>query len=235
MRSVNFYNIRLITIWKSTRKQQGFWYSLFANSRGKGISTIIVLFIAINFGSAQKGESKLYFKNGDTITGIGKLKGAEFIKFKAEKGGRYEQISFKDLFKADITLKLKEKDTTISYSLFPIVKKNGEQKEPSVIGQYVRGKVNLYVKGEIKRIAYFHPNSGFGGTQDAVVHYFLRNDNEPDAVHIGSSFYKNETILENTRSIFSECPELFKKILAESKRETSIFEVISKYNHDCSQ
>ena len=88
------------------------------------IILLTFIFLVTTWANAQKGETTLYFKNGDTISGTGKLKGAEFIKFKHKKGTPYRQISFKNLYRADVILK----DTVISYRLFPIVNKGGKRK-----------------------------------------------------------------------------------------------------------
>ncbi|MBJ2176347.1 hypothetical protein JBL43_18995 [Aureibaculum sp. A20] len=197
---------------------------------------LMFLFLITKSINAQKGDTVLYFKNGDTISGYGRLKGAEFIKFKKDKKGGYKTISFNNLNKADVKIK----DTIISYKLFPITKKNGKAKTPSVIGLFESGSVNLYVKGDIKRIAYFTQQLGgtgltFGGTTDSIIHYFLRKETEPKAVHIGSSYFGNEHLLKSTENIFSECPDLLENILKESSVDTSIYEIIEKYNTSCKQ
>ena len=200
----------------------------------------ILIFMLLCFVSksmnAQQGETVLYFKNGDTISGYGKLKGADEIKFRKDKEDKYSKINFKTLEKADIKIK----DTIISYKLFPITKKNGKEKTPSVIGLFESGSVNLYVKGEVKKVGYFTQQLGgtgmtFGGTTDAIVHYFIRKENEPNAVHIGSNYYADDHLLEDTENVFSECPDLLKKILESSNGYESIYEIIERYNASCKQ
>lgn len=202
----------------------------------KNLLPLIILLLIFNTSNAQKGITRIHFKNGESQRGIGKLKGAEYILFKTDKKYPYQLISFHDLKKADMILN----DIPISYKIFPIKKKNGKLKDSSVIGLFEKGKVNLYVKGEVKNVTYF--NSGISGTgfnsietTSATVHYFLKKENDEVAVHIGSSYYPIETLLKNTEDIFSECPDLIKKIIADNSQDKSIFEIIATYNNGCSK
>ncbi|MGO3707436.1 MAG: hypothetical protein ACTJGD_10040 [Mesonia hippocampi] len=200
------------------------------------ILMFVLLFFISKSINAQRGDTVLYFKNGDTISGYGILKGADEIKFRKDKKDKYKKINFKTLEKADIKIK----DTIISYKLFPITKKNGKEKTPSVIGLFVNGKVNLYVKGEVKKRGYFTQHLDdtgmiYAGTIDAIVHYFIRKENEPNAVHIGSSYYTDAHLLKDTEKIFSECPDLLKKILESSNGHKNIYEIIERYNTSCKQ
>ena len=198
---------------------------------------LVLTFFFTSWMSAQKGDATLYFKNGDTISGIGKLKGAEFIKFRKNKKDSYKLIGFDKLHKADVA----NEDTIVSFALFPIVKKNGKVKTASVIGLYEIGEVNLYAKGEIKKIIMqmytFNSNGmpGFvsGGVGDAPVHYFLRKNNETKAVHVGSNLREVESALKNTEHIFSKCPELIKSLLIKSNYDTTMFEIVRAYNIGC--
>ncbi len=200
----------------------------------KFLPVFLILFTALL--NAQNGETVLYFKSGDTVRGTGSLKGAKYINFKKENTSKKIKFSFDVLKKAEI----KVNDTlTLTYRLFPIVKKNGSIKEPSVIGELVSGNVSLYIKGDLKNMdQVWNPvaigGSPFMGTQAAPVHYFLRKHGEESAVHINSSYFQISKLLSNTGSVFSDCPQVYQYMLARAEHLKTINEAIEYYNSKCS-
>lgn len=201
----------------------------------KRLFSIFLLFFTVLL-SAQSGETILYFKSGDTVYGKGTLRGAREISFKKENTSKKIKFDFEILEKAEIKLN----DTvSITYRLFPITKKDGTQKDASVLGELVSGNVSLYVKGKIKDVSKLPQNQPNGSVNfydigsDEIVHYFIRKHGEESAVHLNSSYFTIHQLLNGADLVFSDCPEVYQYMMTITKHIKSLNEAIDYYNKKC--
>ncbi|MBW1297086.1 hypothetical protein [Aquimarina litoralis] len=197
---------------------------------------IVLLLFSITTVTSQKGNVKVYFKNGEVAIGKGKLKGDKYINFKEKSSKKSKKLNFEELNKVEMTLK---DSVVMTFKLHPIIKKNKTRKKPVVIGKLVSGKVNLYIKGDINAVRnseVYHNGQDFtytGVRATGLIHYFMKKEGEIDAIHLNSNQYTLKYLLKFTGKTFDACPDLFSKLYKNLTYEDTLEDFIKQYNSQC--
>lgn len=203
---------------------------------------LFILIFGLSFSNSsysQKGDVEIFFKNGEVVYGEGKLKGDKWINFKGHNKEQYIKISFDSIDKA----KMKIDDSIITFRLYSIIKKNKKQKKPLVLGEFVKGNVNLFLKGEdlankgMTHTWYFPSNNMTTTfnymTTISIPHFFINKKGDKNVIHIGAIDH-GYSALSNLEDVFNKCPDLYIRIMDNNRGYFKyIKDVIEYYNKKC--
>lgn len=200
-------------------------------------SHILLFLLALFLGStmhAQRTKAILYFKDGTQITGLGKLKGANKVKFRKTRKDKAKKYDFKNLEK----VKIYEADDINTYVYLKVKDKNHYR----VLEEVVVGEVMLY-----KIVSHGqHAGVGMGGfggagggmaigmgTSFSIKSYYVKQKNEQEVTHLGSTDLFSKSFKKAAGSYFKDCPDLVKKIQNRESKKRDIREVVEYYNTEC--
>ncbi len=206
----------------------------------KKIVLILTLLIS-TFGIAQDNPAyktaKLYFKNGETLNGIGKI-GNKKIKFKTHSNSReIIQYTPDDIYGFDLLINRK----IIKYRYRYLKEKSDK---PILLELTIQGKVSLYKN--VKRsniLTGFLLNSGnsnkngnfnniYGANLDKVSDFYVGHENESLVIFLSTeygSFKGNGPTME----YFKDCPSLYAKIKSRFFKISEMDEIVEYYNENC--
>jgi CRISPR/Cas system-associated endonuclease/helicase Cas3 len=202
----------------------------------KKVSFILLLslfFVSYNI-EAQKAKAILTFNDGTKLEGLGKLKGASFVKFRKDKNTKAKKYHFKDLERVEIYSG--DAKTTYVYLL------EKEKNKYKVLEEVVIGDISLY---KIVRHGTHAPMGvGFGGVGGmgmgmgmgagfTIKNYYLRKKHEKEVTHISSTHLFSKNFKKAATSYFEDCPDLVEKIATKEYRKRDIRAVIEFYNAKC--
>ncbi|WP_300566057.1 hypothetical protein [Flavobacterium sp.] len=191
-----------------------------------------LLFTAIGF--SQKQRCTIYFNDGTTLAGLGRLKDDGTVKFKATEDSKNEIISKGNIEKVE----LNEEGTIEVYKY-----KRLSSDFQKWLKEIVNGEVSLYTS-DVSGM--YGPSIGTGfstmggvgggiafGTGGNVTYYYVCHKLDTAVFRI-TSFGNISKNFKNTASeYFKDCPELVKKIEDKTFKKDDIEEVVRFYNTHC--
>lgn len=197
------------------------------------ISFLLTIFLSSTL-YAQRTKAILFFKDGTQITGLGKLKGANKVKFRKTRKDKAKKYDFKNLEK----VKIYEADDIITYVYLKIKGKN----KYKVLEQVVVGEVMLYkivAQGQHAGVGMggfggAGGGMGFGmGTSFTIKNYYVKRKNDQEVTHLGSTSLFSKSFKKAAGNYFKDCLNLVKKIQNKEYKKRDIREVVEYYNTEC--
>lgn len=175
---------------------------------------IVLLLLIFSQSQAQKKGLTIYFKDGTTLAGFGKIVADNDIRFRATEEG--EGI----IYKKELIDKIQIGDGFYQY----------KPNEESWLRVIIKGKVNLYKKDATYYYAYTSTAIPAGGT---VTNYYVEREGENEVFKITSHGEISKNFKKTASAYFKDCPELVEKINNKTYKKTHIEEVIKFYNSNC--
>ncbi len=197
------------------------------------VSFVLTLFLSSTI-HAQRTKAVLYFKDGTQITGLGKLKGANKVKFRKTRKDKAKKYDFKNLEK----VKIYEADDINTYVYLKVKDKNHYR----VLEEVIVGAVSLY-----KIVSHGqHAGVGMGGfggagggmaigmgTSFSIKSYYVKRKNDQAVTHLGSTSLFSKSFKKAAGSYFKDCLNLVEKIQNKEFKKRDIREVVEYYNTEC--
>ncbi|NQY06806.1 MAG: hypothetical protein HRT68_11615 [Flavobacteriaceae bacterium] len=202
--------------------------------------TILFLFL-LGWGAAdaQKNKAVLFFNDGTSLEGLGKIISHNRVKFKSDNKAKPVKYHFSKLERVDIYYKE-------GAAIYVYVKlKYGGHK---VMEELSYGDNAVLYKLEPKG---FSPSIGFGfstggggsgvavggtvgGGQDyfGLEGYYIRKGDETEAIHLGSKAF-DVNFKKAAIEYFKDCEPLVAKIKSEEWKFDDIVEIVNYYNKSC--
>jgi hypothetical protein len=196
------------------------------------LSISFLLHSEITFG--QRTKARLEFKDGTILNGLGKLKGASFVKFRKDKKSKAKIYHFKDLNR----VKIYNGDEITIYVYLP-EKEKGTFK---VLEEVVVGDIFLYKI--VSHGTHAPMGVGFGGaggmnmamgTSFTIKNYYLRKKDDKSVTHITSTSLFSKNFKKTAAKYFEDCPSLVEKIENKEYRKRDIRAIIEFYNSKCTK
>ncbi len=206
------------------------------------LTTLLFIF-CLGFLSAQDTEADIYYKDGKSFSGYGRLLKNNKVKFKRTKETKSLKVSFKLLDSVVI-------HTENGDFLFKEVKVE-KVKKPIVLEVLVTGKANLYgnttlimhrtftqngntnFTSSTKKVGYDKTQNIFGFNSTRTTDFLLQmpGDKEPKFLPLTNPLSSN--FKKTTSEIFNDCPDLLAKIQSEEFKKKDMVEVVIFYNEHC--
>ena len=195
-------------------------------------SLLFLLFLSIIFTAhSQKQKCTIYFDDNTSITGLGKIKGDNFIKFKLN-----DEAKSTDYDPMIIDRIVIENDGVSQ------VYKYKKQKDgsPFWLKVITEGKVSLY-KNEYSGHN-FGPTmsnngiNGFSGmnmVSNSVTIYYIAHGEEFEVSVITSLGSLSKNFKKTASEYFKDCPVLVEKISNKEYKKDDIYDVVKFYNSKC--
>lgn len=175
--------------------------------------------------NAQSTKAVLFFKNGSQLSGYGKVKGLDKVKYRETRDSKPKKYSFKILDRIEI----QENGENPSIYVQELV--IGEEK-PKVMELLEIGKINLY----ITMVNGSNPGaigSNIRSYNYTLVDYYIKKEGERATFSLKSSELYRKDFNKAATLLFKECPNLVAKIEAEEYNPRDIREMIVFYNKQC--
>jgi hypothetical protein len=194
---------------------------------------LFFFFLACSFNSfSQNKKCTIFFNDGTRVSGLGKIKIDNFIKFKLNEDAESTIYDPKSIDKITIN----ENGLTESYKYKK--EKGAFHKWLKVI---IEGKVNLY-KNDISGF-YFNnaaSPSGFGtgmpmgmGMTSHVTYFYIDHEKDAEVFTITSFGNISKNFKKAASDFFKDCPALVEKINNKTLEKDDIEEVVNYYNENC--
>lgn len=200
----------------------------------KQLLTSVFFLICILSLHAQKNKAILTFKDGEILTGLGKLK-RDAVKFKSTKDAKSVKYKFNNLEEA----KIYYSGEAVTY----VYKRVKGFSSPIVVEQVVTGKVSLYKKVingyTSKVVGGFNKgfgNSGFGLNRRhhySIKNYYVQRNNKEEMFNLGSNQLFSKNFKKAAADFFKDCPLLVSKIRKKEFRKKHILKIVEFYNQQC--
>ncbi len=193
----------------------------------KFVILILCLFTTLNVLLAQKTKAVIYFKNGDTITGLGKITG-NYVKYRKNRKEKSSKLHFSKLER----VKIYYTDEITNY----VYLKVENQATPKVFEEVTVGDISLY------RIVSQSYNSGFGamggtgfsgGYSYTIKNFYLKRVEQDFVIHLGSNQLFTKNFKKAASEFFKDCPKLVKLIQNRELKKRGLIEIVEFYNHQC--
>lgn len=190
---------------------------------------IILISVSIQI-SAQKTKAEITFNDGTTITGLGKLKGEKFLKFRKSRKSKPKNYHFSKIKR----VKIHEKKQVRSYVYLKIK----DIKKPKVVEELCVGEVSLYRMysvGGAPGMFGIPGASGVGSSSSFTAKdYFVRRSDQSEATHLGSNLLITKNFKKTTSKFFEDCPALVQKIKDRTYKKKDLVKIVKYYNTKCS-
>jgi hypothetical protein len=181
---------------------------------------------------AQSTKAILTFKDGSVLEGLGKLKGAEKVKFRKNKKTKAAKYHFSDL--ESVKIFTVDEANTYVYLL------DKQKNKFRVLEEVLKGKVSLY------RIVSRGNHGGFGGfgtngmtfsvsTSFSIKSFYVRKSGEDSISNLGSTSLFSKNFKKAASNYFKDCPKLVTKIQHKEYRKRDIRAMIEFYNSNCQE
>jgi len=197
----------------------------------KFIILIICVFTTLSVLQAQKTKAVIYFKNGDTIAGLGKIKGNS-VKYRKNRKEKSSKLHFSKLER----VKIYYTDEITSYVYLKV--KN--QDTPKVFEEVTVGNISLY------RTVSQSYNPGFGGGFGAmggtgfsggysytIKNFYVKRREQDFVIHLGSNQLFTKNFKKAASEYFKDCPKLVKLIQNREFKKRDLIEIVEFYNQQC--
>ncbi|PIB30619.1 hypothetical protein [Maribacter sp. 4G9] len=189
------------------------------------ILTLQLILLFSTAGIAQKAPVKLFYQDGSSITGEGKLK-KDQVKFWKSDGSKAEKIDITSLER--VTFRYRAGDKTY----LPVEVR--EREYPLVLQLLEEGSVSLY--RDYMTVMYMSgmgmPGSAPVMNSNSIVDYYVRREGQP-AEHLASNQLFSKNFKKAASQYFEDCPELVQRIQNHEYQKRDIQEVVSYYNSSC--
>ncbi len=198
--------------------------------------TVILIFCLLftTIGFSQKQRCTIYFNDGTTLAGLGRLKDDGTVKFKQTEDSKSEIISKDNISKVEL-------NEQGSIKVYKFKKLSGGFQE--WLKEVVSGEVSLYTS-DISGMYGPFMSTGFStmggvgggiafGGGGTVTYFYVCHPSDAEVFRI-TSFGNISKNFKNTASeYFKDCPELVKKIEDKTFKKDDIEEVVRFYNTHC--
>lgn len=197
---------------------------------------LFLFFFGIIFtANSQKQTCTIYFDDNTVVTGLGKIRSDNFIKFKLDKDA--ESTDYDPMIIDKIIIEHDGVSQIYKYKK----EKNGF---PLWLKVVTEGKVTLY-KNDISGFNFpLMMNNGFGGmnnnfggmnvTTGSSVNYYVANGEEHEVFLITSLGSITKNFKKAASDFFKDCPILVEKINNKEYKKDDIYNVVKFYNTNCS-
>lgn len=204
----------------------------------KNILFIISLFLTISV-SAQKDKTVIFFKDGTSLEGLGKLLPNEKIKFRLDKKTKPVKYHFKDIERVDIYYP----EGAAIYVYVEVRSKRARVLEEIVYGE----KATLYKmdpKGFSPAIGFGFGTGGPGGGvavggtvggshSYGLDGYYIKKAEDKEAIDMGNNLLFSSHFKKAIKGYFGDCAALVKKVENGEWTFEHIIEIVEYYNKQC--
>lgn len=195
-------------------------------------SVVLLVLLISSSAFSQKERCTVYFKDGKTSEGLGKLKPDGNIKFRLNKDSESEIYQKNLIDKAAIN-----QNGRVEIYKFKKVKEDF----PIWMKVIVEGKVSLYtndVTGYNFNTAGGNAMGGFGGMSyggggGTVIFYYVNHDGEDEVFKITSVGNISKNFKNAASYFFKDCPALVEKIQNKTYKKGDLEEMVKYYNSKC--
>lgn len=193
---------------------------------------LLLFFFAFAFNAfSQNKKCTIFFNDGSSVSGLGKIKVDNFIKFRLNEDAQSINYDPKSINKITIN----ENGLTETYKY-----KKEKEAFHKWLKVVIEGKVNLY-KNDVSGF-YSAPTmtpAGFGtgmgmsmgGT--TIVNFFIEHENDPEVFKITSFGTISKNFKKAGSNFFKDCPVLVEKIDNKTFKKDDIEAVVKFYNENC--
>eukprot|EP01029_Cantina_marsupialis_P007236 TRINITY_DN179_c0_g1_i1.p1 TRINITY_DN179_c0_g1~~TRINITY_DN179_c0_g1_i1.p1 ORF type:complete len:218 (+),score=5.27 TRINITY_DN179_c0_g1_i1:1178-1831(+) len=211
----------------------------------KRLLLVLFLFMSLS-GSAQKKKATLYFRNGDVVEGLAKIKADHSIKFRKDKSSKastytsqeIKGITIREIYK--IKYRVIIKDNTYYYKRG---ERNGKLGDLKLFRLCVEGKLNLFGEVHIKgarvgpmgSMMLSGPNPGlrmpiFDFRMKPYNYYVCRGESDTLSFLTSKQVGKGESFKVNALKYCKDCPEVLNKIEGDAYKEMDVESIVKEYN-----
>lgn len=206
------------------------------------LTTLLFIF-CLGFLSAQDTEADIYYKDGKSFSGYGRLLKNNKVQFKRTKKTKSLKVVFKLLDSVVI-------HTENGDFLFKEVKVE-KVKKPIVLEVLVTGKANLYgdtsyiinhgftqngatnFVSSTKKGGYYKNKTLFRPGIIITTDFLLQMPGEEEPKFLPLTNPLSSNFKKTASEIFNDCPDLVAKIQSEEFKKRDLVEVVEYYNKKC--
>lgn len=208
---------------------------------------IVLLFLFVSLSvHAQKDKAILFFRNGEKLEGLARMREDGTVKFRKDKENEACIYTHNEIFGLQISqtgsfLSYDEVGTNTYY--YKIIRTGNSVEFPKLLKLEVEGKMSLYIVSHTATPMVSSGLNGFGGgmnmgvgPRSKVVRYYISRDTSDfvnyfisDSPGIGKSFKKAAL------KVFHDCPVIVEKIKKREYKREDIESMVREYNQKCAR
>ena len=198
---------------------------------------ISLLFLLIGSSLfAQTERVELYRSDGTILKGLAKRSNdkLKYRKAKGESAIRYDLTEFEK-----IIVFSEGEDEDQVYKKIHIK----DEKKPEMLLVVAEGPVSIYQKEKTYYTSGYGAGLGvngvsghtFTGNNLSINTLYLKKENEPEAIYLGSDKLFSKNFKKAAADFFSDCPTLVKRIMNKEYTKKELDKIVEFYNDQCGQ